>query len=126
MAVKSKSTAGPGRPREFNEEDVVHDAMEVFQTHGYGGTSIVELMEGTGLTRGSIYKAFSDKHTLFLAALERYTAEGTRSLRESLENGAPLAAIRAALLTVAQTSSSAAGRLLLSNPRESKISHVLA
>lgn len=110
MRAAAKSINRPGRPREFEAENVIRDAMEVFQTHGYAGTSIVELMQGTRLTRGSLYKAFSDKRTLFLAALNRYMSMGTEALRANLEKGSSTKAIRSALLSVAETSSTAAGR----------------
>ncbi|MBV8352492.1 MAG: TetR/AcrR family transcriptional regulator, partial [Verrucomicrobia bacterium] len=58
MASKDTAASGPGRPREFDIDEVVCDAMKVFQTHGYAGTSLVDLIGGTGLTRGSLYKAF--------------------------------------------------------------------
>jgi len=61
------------RPREFDVEEALQKAIEVFWTHGYGGASMEELIKGTGLARGSLYKAFGDKRTLFLMALERYT-----------------------------------------------------
>ena len=65
---------GPGRPREFDIDEAVADAIEVFRARGYHGTSVQDLTEGTGLARGSLYKAFHDKRSLFLAALDHYTA----------------------------------------------------
>ncbi|HEY0198270.1 MAG TPA: TetR/AcrR family transcriptional regulator [Rhodanobacter sp.] len=78
--------------------------MEVFQTRGYEGTSLIDLLEGTGLSRGSLYKAFSDKRTLFLAALDRYTTENMENLRQALTQGHPREAIRSALLAIAKAS----------------------
>ncbi|WP_299619558.1 TetR/AcrR family transcriptional regulator [uncultured Tateyamaria sp.] len=60
------------RPRSFRTEDAVEKAMQVFWTHGYEGASLPDLLEGMGLTRGSLYKAFTDKKTLFLRVLEHY------------------------------------------------------
>jgi len=98
-----------GRPREFDVEEVVGRAMEVFQTNGYEGTSLVDLLEGTGLSRGSLYKAFGDKKTLFLAALDRYTAENSGNLKRNLEAGHPYEAIQAALFAIAKASSFTSG-----------------
>lgn len=39
--------------------------MQVFWTHGYEGAPLRDLLDGMGLTRGSLYKAFTDKKTLF-------------------------------------------------------------
>mmetsp|Transcript_24071 Transcript_24071/g.44443 ORF Transcript_24071/g.44443 Transcript_24071/m.44443 type:complete len:194 (+) Transcript_24071:863-1444(+) len=60
------------RPRSFRTEDAVEKAMNVFWTHGYEGASLPDLLDGMGLTRGSLYKAFTDKKTLFLKVLEHY------------------------------------------------------
>jgi TetR/AcrR family transcriptional regulator, transcriptional repressor for nem operon len=110
MAPKETAAAGPGRPREFDIDEVVCDAMEVFQTRGYAGTSLVDLIGGTGLTRGSLYKAFKDKRTLFLAALDRYMTAGTEKLRSILATGSPLDAIRKALRQIARSSACELGR----------------
>jgi TetR/AcrR family transcriptional regulator, transcriptional repressor for nem operon len=60
------------RPTEFDTEEVVRQVMEVFWTHGYNATSIQDLVESTGVLRGSLYHTFSDKHTLYLQGLTRY------------------------------------------------------
>ena len=60
------------RPREFDVEDAVGGAMDVFWEHGYEGASLPDLLAGMGLTRGSLYKAFTDKKSLYLVVLERY------------------------------------------------------
>jgi TetR/AcrR family transcriptional repressor of nem operon len=90
-------------------DEAVRNAMEVFQTHGYEGTSLVHLQEGTGLTKGSLYKAFTDKKTLFLLALDRYTSENTASLRDGLASGAPKEAVRSALMAIAKASALVSG-----------------
>lgn len=46
--------------------------MDVFWREGYQEASLPALLEGMGITRGSLYKAFSDKKTLFLTILEHY------------------------------------------------------
>lgn len=90
---------GPGRPREFDVEEAVRDAIEVFRAHGYHGTSVHDLEAGTGLARGSLYKAFHDKRSLFLAALEHYTEASLHRLNETLlVPGTAREALRATLL----------------------------
>jgi TetR/AcrR family transcriptional repressor of nem operon len=90
---------GPGRPREFDVEEAVRDAVEVFRAHGYHGTSVHDLEAGTGLARGSLYKAFHDKRSLFLAALEHYTEGSLKRLGETLMlRGTAREALRATLL----------------------------
>ncbi|GIJ43313.1 TetR family transcriptional regulator [Virgisporangium aliadipatigenens] len=60
------------RPREFDEDEVVARAREVFWTAGYAATSVHDLVAATGLSRGSLYGAFGDKRGLFLRALDSY------------------------------------------------------
>src|ERR1700712_1618664 len=99
----SADRAGPGRPREFEIEDALQGAIEVFRTHGYHGTSVQDLTVGTGLARGSIYKAFHDKRSLFLAALDHYTTGSLRRIGATLEPpGSAREAIRATLMGYAQ------------------------
>ena len=47
-------------------------AMQVFWRRGYAATSVQDLVDGTGLGRGSLYNAFGSKQGLYEAALRRY------------------------------------------------------
>lgn len=60
------------RPREFDETDAVRIAAETFWRRGYQATSIKDLEEVTGLTAGSLYKAYGSKRELFALCLEQY------------------------------------------------------
>ncbi|MEM6497592.1 MAG: TetR/AcrR family transcriptional regulator [Pseudomonadota bacterium] len=60
------------RPREFDTDEALQDAMNVFWEKGYEGASLPDLLEGMGITRGSLYKAYTDKKNLFLQALSNY------------------------------------------------------
>ncbi len=60
------------RPREFDIEEAVEGAMQIFWRQGYGATNLPDLLTAMGLTRGSFYKAFKDKRAVYLAALQRY------------------------------------------------------
>lgn len=102
---------GLGRPREFDLDDAARDAMDVFWDHGYEGASLPDLIEGTGLSRGSLYKAFGDKKGLLLAALDQYVSAGLTTTANLLTQPGPAkAAIRASLLRHAAQSSDATGR----------------
>ena len=61
------------RPRKFDESQVVQAARDQFWLHGFNGTSLDDLTNVTGLGRGSLYAAFTDKRTLFLRAIDDYT-----------------------------------------------------
>jgi len=62
-----------GRPREFDMNLALDQAIRVFREQGYNATSIPDLVAAMGLASGSIYKAFRDKRAVFLAAFDRYT-----------------------------------------------------
>jgi TetR/AcrR family transcriptional repressor of nem operon len=69
----SPSATNPvGRPREFDEDQVLDAAMEIFWLQGYESTSMKDLLAATGLHKGSLYQAFGDKHSLFIRSLRRY------------------------------------------------------
>ena len=60
------------RPREFDYDDVVEQAMYLFWRQGYQNTSIEDVESATGLTKGSLYKAFKNKRDLFEKCLDLY------------------------------------------------------
>jgi AcrR family transcriptional regulator len=61
-----------GRPREFDTDDALQTALELFWRKGYEGTSITDLTDGMGITKPSLYGTFGNKEELFRMALERY------------------------------------------------------
>jgi TetR/AcrR family transcriptional repressor of nem operon len=73
------------RQKEFDRDEVLHKAMEVFWTRGYEGASIQDLVKHMGINRQSIYDTFGDKHSLFLQALDRYREIQSRKVFEVLE-----------------------------------------
>jgi TetR/AcrR family transcriptional regulator, transcriptional repressor for nem operon len=60
------------RPKEFDRDEVLHKAMEVFWSRGYEAASIQDLVKHMGINRQSLYDTFGDKHTLYLQALDHY------------------------------------------------------
>ncbi len=58
--------------KQFDRDEVLDRAMAAFWTRGYEATSIDDLVQATGIGRGSLYGTFGDKRQLFLAALDRY------------------------------------------------------
>ncbi len=102
-------TGRPGRPREFDIEDATRDAMEVFWRSGYHATSLPDLIEGMGLTRGSIYKAYTDKRSIYLAALDTYVDEHLARVEEKLDRTDKRLAIRDVLLMKAREHAASEG-----------------
>jgi AcrR family transcriptional regulator len=54
------------RPRKFDELHVIDASMSLFAQNGFNATSVDDLLEATGLLRGSLYKAFGSKLNVFL------------------------------------------------------------
>ena len=62
------------RPKEFNPDDAIEKAMQVFWHKGYEATSMEDLLSAMDLNRGSLYDTFGDKRQLFLKVIDRYCA----------------------------------------------------
>lgn len=63
------------RPREFDPDQAIDKAVEVFWRQGYKATSVQDLVDAMGIQRGSLYAAFGSKAGLFAAAMDRYMTE---------------------------------------------------
>lgn len=86
------------RPRNFDRDQVLDTAIEVFREHGFEGTSTEELVAAMGIGRQSLYGAFGDKRSLYLEALRRYNAHSVADLiGAGRGSGSPLRAIEAML-----------------------------
>jgi TetR/AcrR family transcriptional regulator, transcriptional repressor for nem operon len=77
------------RPRQFDEEKIITAVRDLFWRQGYAATSLDDLMQVTGLGKGSIYGAFGDKRNLFLAVLRVYADERVVQAREALTSDKP-------------------------------------
>jgi TetR/AcrR family transcriptional repressor of nem operon len=60
------------RTKEFNEDQVLDKAIEIFWHKGYNGTSAQDLVTHLGLSRSSLYDTFGDKQKLFIKSLKKY------------------------------------------------------
>jgi AcrR family transcriptional regulator len=65
---------GRGRPRAFDPDMALENAMRLFWERGYEAASMDELTETMGLSPSSAYSAFGGKEQLFARALDRYMA----------------------------------------------------
>src|SRR5436190_19926684 len=110
----SRQTAAPlprGRPRSFDTEAAVERAMGVFWSRGYYATALPDLLRATELSRGSLYVAFGDKHSLFLRALDRYIADALTRMDSELDSRKePIDGLRAYLAGYVERTSGANGR----------------
>ena len=77
--------------------------MQVFWTNGYEGSSVQDLLDAMGVSRGTMYSSFGDKPALFLACFERYLVTVDSQVKGILKKpGSAMDAIRETLLVVAQ------------------------
>lgn len=67
--------------------DALDRAIEIFAERGYHATSIGDLTSAMGVAQGSVYKAFKDKKSVFIAALERYKLRQTRRFEDTINKG---------------------------------------
>lgn len=70
----------PGPTRQFDRDQVLEKAMQLFWAQGFRGTGMALLVEHLGIGRQSLYNEFGDKRGLFLAALRLHADQ--RSARE--------------------------------------------
>ncbi|MCL2657390.1 MAG: TetR/AcrR family transcriptional regulator [Betaproteobacteria bacterium] len=93
-------------------DEVLDKATQVFRKRGYHAASISELSKATGLTEGSLYKAFAGKEELFIAAFDRFCALRQSELSAVLaaESGG-YAQLRATLRYYVASSTGAEGKL---------------
>lgn len=71
---------------------------DLFWAHGYAATSIQDLVDVLEVQRGSLYKAFGDKHSLLLRAVDLYRQQNKANLEKALTAGPVLPVLRQMLL----------------------------
>lgn len=84
-----------GRPREFDREQALLKARDLFWRQGYEGTSMSDLVAELGIASARIYKAFGSKELLFREAIASYEShEGGFAERAFSEETGVRAAIK--------------------------------
>jgi AcrR family transcriptional regulator len=61
-----------GRPQGFIPDEALDRAVEMFWEHGYEGVDVERIARAVNVTKPALYRAFGDKSTLLLKAVERY------------------------------------------------------
>lgn len=69
---KTTEGKGRGRPRAYDPQTALQQALGVFWNTGYSGASLDSIATAAGMNRPSLYAAFGDKHALYLKALDQY------------------------------------------------------
>lgn len=70
--VTNSSKRAPGRPKSFIPDEALDRAVEMFWEHGYEGVDVERIAQAVNVTKPALYRAFGDKPTLLLKAVERY------------------------------------------------------
>ncbi|GAB1343328.1 TetR/AcrR family transcriptional regulator [Gemmatimonas sp.] len=105
-----------GRPRQFDPETALEQALAVFMRDGFERASVQELADCMEICKPSLYAAYGNKEALFIEALRLYARRGAEARRALLEREPDSRHAVEALLrhTVAHvTSGAAAGCLLI-------------
>lgn len=98
MTTPVVSARSPGRPLEFDVDQVLDQAIEVFRERGFEATSMSDLERATGLNKSSIYNTFGSKELIYRRSLDRYERVRLAAIREVLSTGtAGLADVHRAL-----------------------------
>jgi AcrR family transcriptional regulator len=61
-----------GRPKGFIPDEALDRAVEMFWEHGYEGVDVERIARAVNVTKPALYRAFGDKSTLLLKAVEHY------------------------------------------------------
>jgi TetR/AcrR family transcriptional repressor of nem operon len=75
---------------EQTREKILLEARQVFKRKGFGTTTINDLLEAAGTTKGNLYFHFADKETLGLEVLRREQQSFYRFLDQAFECAAPI------------------------------------
>lgn len=84
-----------GRPRGFDPDQALEEAMQLFWFQGYEATGIKALLDRMGIGYQSLYNTFGNKRELYLETLRRYDTWTRGRLQGVLEaRGSPLDNVR--------------------------------
>ncbi|WAJ36441.1 TetR/AcrR family transcriptional regulator [Pseudomonas sp. GOM7] len=115
MPDKLLQPSGPGRPKDPAKRRAILDAAKtLFLRHGYDGSSMDAIANEAGVSKLTVYNHFTDKETLFSAAIKAKCEEQLPELLFKLPDDVPL---EKQLLEIGR------GFLALVNSRESVEMH---
>lgn len=77
-----------GRPLEFDPDEALERAVELFWSKGYESTSLSDLLEAMKISKSSFYQAFGSKHELFEQCLVRFRDRQVTRMRAALDASA--------------------------------------
>lgn len=67
------------------KKSIIKASMRLFARRGYHGTSVAQIAEATGLTKGALYWYFKDKEDLFLTVLDCIKDDWQKTIMSRVE-----------------------------------------
>jgi AcrR family transcriptional regulator len=80
--------------RQFDEQEVIATALDVFWRKGLHDATMQDLAAATGVQRGSLYNAYGDKEAIFLRAFDQYAEQFLDMTARTLAEGDTAARLR--------------------------------
>ena len=76
VAIIANKPAGPGRPKDLEKRAAILEAAKrLFPLSGFEGTSMDAIAAEAGVSKLTVYSHFTDKETLFFAAIRERCQE---------------------------------------------------
>jgi AcrR family transcriptional regulator len=101
-STETRPMATRGRPRTFDPDTALRQALDLFWERGYEGTSLSDLAQAMGIASASIYACFGSKENLFRQVMALYGRTSGEPPRRALrEQPTARAAIHAMLRATA-------------------------
>jgi AcrR family transcriptional regulator len=79
-----------GRPRAYQPDVALGQALELFRKDGFAATSLDALSAATGMNRPSLYSAFGDKRELYIKSYARYRADARAAMIDIFRDELPI------------------------------------
>lgn len=78
-----------GRPRSFDEQEVLDSLMRLFWQKGYAATTTADIVETSGVHKPTLYRIFGKKDELFATILRRYLSDQMTVVDEMINSASP-------------------------------------
>lgn len=101
-----------GRPREFDVDERLDRALEVFWRQGYEGTALSDLTKAMGINKPSLYAAYGNKDALFIKVLDRYSTGPANYVTKAMAEPTARATAEAIMRGAVELTTSAPGGCL--------------
>ena len=88
--VKQEAPRRRGRPRGYEPEVALGQALGLFRKGGFAATSLDDLSAATGMNRPSLYGAFGDKRELYIKSYARYRTDARAAMIEIFRGDMPI------------------------------------